>query len=63
LSNTTSISVKGKTTNRYELIVALEEKMYLETYYQPTKECQIYETLAKVKSQELKIVNWMLTKK
>ncbi len=49
--------------NRYELEVALEDKVYPETYYnhQPNN-VVVDETPAKIKAQELQIVGWMLPK-
>ncbi len=56
--------VEQKTINNiYELEVALEDKVYPETYYnhQPNN-VVVYETPAKIKAQELQIVGWMLLK-
>ncbi len=48
--------------NRYELEVALKDKVYLKTYYRhQLKSVTVDETLAKIKAQELQIVGWMLT--
>ncbi len=49
--------------NKYEPKVALEDKVYLEMYYnhQP-RNVVVDETLAKIKAHELQIIGWMLTK-
>ncbi len=46
-------------SNRYEPKGALEDKVYLETYYnhQPGS-VEVDETLQKIKTQELQIVGW-----
>jgi hypothetical protein len=57
-------STKKKiTANRYEPKVALEDKVYLKTYYnhQPGS-VVVDEILAKIKTQELQITRWTLTK-
>ncbi len=52
-----------KTIVEKKLEVALENKVYIETYYQhKLSQVQIDETLVKVKVQELQIAKWTLTK-
>ncbi len=50
-------------SNKYEPQVALEDKVYRETYYrhQP-RSVTMDETLVKIKAQDLQIPRWMLTK-
>ncbi len=55
---------KQKTTNnRYEPKVTLEDKVYLDTYYnhQPWS-VAVDKTPTKIKARELHITTWMLTK-
>jgi hypothetical protein len=54
LSNAKFVLVEGEIINRYELVVVLEENVYLETYYKHRlRNVQIDEILTKVKVQEL----------
>jgi glutamine cyclotransferase len=56
-------SIKKKIAdNRYEPKIALEDKVYLKTYYShQLGNVVVDETLAKIKAHELQIVGWMLT--
>jgi len=48
--------------NRYELEVALDDKMYPKTYYKHyLGSVAVDETLAKIKTKELHIIRWTLT--
>jgi hypothetical protein len=49
--------------NKYEPKVALEDKVYPDTYYSPQpRSFVVDENLGKIKVQKLEIVGWMLTK-
>jgi hypothetical protein len=49
--------------NRYELEVTLDDKMYPKTYYKHyLRSVAVDETLTKIKTKELHITGWTLTK-
>jgi hypothetical protein len=58
-SNTKFILLEGETTNRFDPIVILKDKIYL-NYKHQLRNVQIDETLTKVKAQELYIASWTL---
>jgi hypothetical protein len=58
--HSTKKKIHGK---RYEPKVAIEDKVYLKTYYIHQQRSVIMdETLTKIKAHGLQIVGWMLTK-
>jgi glutamine cyclotransferase len=53
---------KKRIGNKYELEVALEDKVYPKTYYNHQPESVVVDkTLAKIKAHELQIAGWTLT--